>query len=162
MRYFRRRRDVRDPGVVPPDDARHRRVALARAVGASITSAASRRSSTCLTESMIVLVLQGHSSRGGRDLTIDAMNAAARRLTVKYPADVSAVRYRDGWHEVDSFMVWTGPVDAEHGTAWHGPTLLVPVRRRLCIGRFRRGWHELQPVPEAASEVGRSVRPRPN
>jgi hypothetical protein len=105
--------------------------------------------------------LEGHSGDDGRDLTVDAMNEAAKRLTQKYPAEVSAVRYLDGRYEVDGFVIWTGPVATGHGTEWHGPVLHVPVRRRLRLGRLRRGWRATQSVPSAAAEVGRLLSPDP-
>jgi hypothetical protein len=99
---------------------------------------------------------------GDRDLTVDAMNAVAKRLSRKYPAEVSAVRYGDGRYEIDGFMAWTGPVTTPGGTEWRGPVLYVPVRRRLRVGRFRRPWREVQPVPAAASELGRAVSALPS
>lgn len=83
------------------------------------------------------------------------MNAVARRMSRTYPAQVTAVRYGEGLHEVDGFMVWMGPVAAE---GWMGPTLHVPVRRRLTVGRWSGGWREVESVAAAASRVGRAIR----
>lgn len=102
--------------------------------------------------------LQGHSDPEGRDLTVDAMNAVAKRLTRRYPADVTAVRYRERMHEVDGFMVWTKPVTVGGDTEWWGPVLYFPVRRRLRIGRWAGTWREVEPVAAAASRVGRAGR----
>jgi hypothetical protein len=99
--------------------------------------------------------LSGQSDRGRRDLTVDAMRAAATRLTRKYPAEVSAGRYRVRHLEVDGFVIWTGPVFTEHGTQWHGPHFEVPVRQRLRIGRYHGEWRTLRSVPAAAAEAGR-------
>lgn len=103
--------------------------------------------------------LEGHNGPE-RDLTIDAMKEAARRLSVKYPIRASAVRYRDGRNEVDGFLVWTGPVERDGETEWLGPSLEVPVRKRLRLGPLRRPWVEVQSVPEAAAEVSRAVNCR--
>ena len=107
---------------------------------------------------VIALGLQGHSDNGHRDLTVDAMNEVAKRLTARYPIRVSAVRYRNGRYEVDEFLVWTGPVDTNGYTKWLGPTQHVPVRRRVRFGPFRRAWREVNSASDAAEEVGRAAR----
>ena len=111
----------------------------------------------CWTRRVIALGLAGHSGAAGRDLTIDAMNAAAKRLTRRYVAEVSAVRCRDGRHEVDAFMVWTGPVVVGRSTEWRGPVFRVPVRRRSHLGPWTHSWQDVQSVAAAAAEVGRMV-----
>jgi hypothetical protein len=101
--------------------------------------------------------LEGHSSPD-RDLAIDAMNEVARRLTAKYPIQVSAVRYREGRHELEGFLVWRNPGERGGDTEWLGSNGLVPVRRRLRLGRLRWRWTEVQPVPDAAADIGRAAR----
>ncbi len=113
---------------------------------------------------MIGLGLQGTSDGGSRDLTIDAMKEVAKRLTTKYPARVQVVRYEDGGYDIEGFMVWTGPVRAELGTEWLGPTIHVPVRKRLVrwriwpLRRCTSAWEDVQSVPEAAAAIARAVR----
>lgn len=104
---------------------------------------------------MIYEGLEGHGSPD-RDLTIDAMNEAAKRLSGNYPIHVAAVRYREGRREIEGFLVWTGPVERSGQTEWRGPSLLVPVRKRFRLGPLRNGWAEVQSLPNAAAEVARA------
>lgn len=99
--------------------------------------------------------LAGYSDPRGRDLTVDAMNAVAIRLNRRYQTEVSVVRYQDGpFSIVDGLMAGTGPLTAE---GWMGPTLYVPVRRRVQVGRRAGRWREVQTVAAAAAQIAAAV-----
>lgn len=104
---------------------------------------------------MIAEGIDGSSDGGGRDLTADAMRAAAEHLSAAYPVEVHAVRIPEGDTLVEGFMVWTGPVEVSGTVEWRGRSFYVPVRRRHGDGG---PWQEVQSVAAAAAEVGATVR----
>lgn len=105
---------------------------------------------------MIFLGLEGHTDSAGRDLTIDAMKAAAEHLSSTYGVEVRAVRYDDGPWITDAFLV--RPDQAKPGAELGQVTgtRIVPVRRRRRhLGRRWVGpWQDLRSVPAAAHDVG--------
>ena len=81
----------------------------------------------------------------------DALYEVAGRLTQSERAGdltVEARRRRHGLVVTEG--LWTGD-------KW--TDVFEPVRRR---GIFKRSWHELQSVPEAASKIGRFLDERPD
>lgn len=99
---------------------------------------------------MIPFGLEGHSDADGRDLTIDAMKAAATRLR-RSAVDVSAVRYNDRGWIIDGFLVRSEQFGVQ------GRVVPVRRRRRRLAGRWVGPWQELQAVSAALHEVRRSV-----
>jgi len=96
---------------------------------------------------------RGHDVAVARDLAWAAIYEAAERLNQRVgdsSLEVRASRRR-------SFLLWTVTEGIEVTDNW--TDVLEPVRRRRLMSSK---WHEIQPVQQAASNVGSFLRDRPD